>query len=736
MNELSDEVKNKSNRRDFLKTSFSAAAGLVLAFHVPSAVRGQKAAVSPTINKTFAPNAWLEIAASGTVTVFVALAEMGQGIRTSLPMILADELEADWSKVKVINAVSDPKYGRMDTGGSYSVRDSWLPLRKAGAAAREMLIRAAAEKWKVRPEDCFAEKGFVVNKSTKKRIGYGELIEAASRQSVPENPPFKDAKDFRLIGKNVSNVDGLEIVTGRAVYGFDFHVPGMLVASVERCPVFGGKLVSFDGSEAEKVPGVRHVVEMTLFGIPAAVAVIADNTWAAIKARGLLKIKWDEGENAKQNSAAISREFAAKARAKEDEVLRDDGDAVAALQTEKIEAVYETPYLAHACLETQNCVAQYKDGKCEIWGPIQYPSWVQGSVARTCGIKPPDVTVHRTLIGGGFGRRILPDYAAEAAQLSKKVNAPVQVVWSREDDMKNDYYRSASYHLLQASVKDKKPFAWRHRMVFPSISGSYDAKAATESESLWGALELPFAIPNFRVEYSRVQPETRLGWWRATRMPNVFATECFLDEIAEKCGTDPLEFRLRLLERDREVKIREANVTHNLSVERLKRVLKLAAEKAGWGKPLPKGRGRGIAAHAYFDVGTYVAQVAEVTVNDDGGVKVDRIICAVDCGTVINPDTVAAQMEGCVVYALSAVLGGEITLENGRIVQNSYRDYPVLQINQMPLVETFIVPSKEPPGGVGEPGVPPTAPAVVNAIFAATGKRLRRLPISAGDFSG
>jgi isoquinoline 1-oxidoreductase beta subunit len=695
----------KLGRRDFLKISAGAGAGLWLG----AGLGGDAQAATPA---AFSPSAFLSIDRKGAVTIWVAKSEMGQGIRTSLPMLVAEELEADWSKIRIEPAVADAKYGEMMTGGSTSVRTTWEPLRKVGATAREMLLAAAAARWRVDRTACRAEAGAVIGPGGK-RLSYGELAAEAAKLPVPKDPPLKDPKDFRLLGKPVHRLDTPDKITGRAVFGIDVHVPRMLHATVARCPVFGGKAKSFDASKAKAVRGVRGVYQ-----VPSGVAVVADSTWSAIQGREALAIVWDEGPAAGLDSAAIRAAFE-KALEKPQGVARRDGAGAAALQgaAKKVEALYELPFLAHATMEPMNCTADVRGGRATLWSPNQAPQWHQQAVAKALGIAPEEVTVHTTLLGGGFGRRAMPDFSVEAALVSKAAGAPVKVLWTREDDMGHDFYRPASLHRLAAGLDAQGRLgAWTHRVVAPSITQQVFGRPSFQPggkrpDMVEGAWDLPYGVPAIEVDYAMPEVPVPIGWWRSVyASQTAFANECFLDEIAAAARRDPLELRRELLAAD----------------PRLRGAVELAAEKAGWGQPLPAGRGRGIACH--FSFGSRVAEVAEVS-SQGGRPQVHRVVAAVDCGRVVNPDTVAAQIEGAIVYGLSAALRGEITIERGRAKQTTFGEYAPLRLEEMPVVEVHIVPSSEPPGGIGEPGLPPIAPAVANAWFSASGRRARRLPI-------
>ncbi len=712
-----DEMINES-RRVFLRASAAVGGGLLIGFYLPGAARFAQAAPAPAV--TFTPNAWIRIGADNIVTVMVGQSEMGQGIMTGLPMIVAEELEADWDKVRVESPLANLAYARPDnkvqgTGGSASVRRLWQPLRQAGAAGRQMLVTAAAQTWGVDESTCVAQRGEVIHKRSGRRLQYGALAEKAATLPVPKEVALKDPKDFRILGKAPPRVDTPQKVNGSAIYGIDIKVPGMLVATVARCPVFGGKVASFNAEKIKAVKGVRNVVQ-----INSGIAVVADNFWAAKKGRDALEISWDEGANAKLSSASLSKTYAELAQ-KPGAVARSEGDADKALASaaKKIHAVYEVPFLAHATMEPMNCTAHVTEDGCEIWAPTQGQTRAQRAAAKITGFPAESIKLHTTLLGGGFGRRLESDFVEEAVQISMLIGAPVKVIWTREDDMQHDFYRPATYSVFDGGL-DKKgtPIAWKHRVVSPSIrirTAPETIKNGLDEHAMGGAMTLPDDIPNMYIDYV-MHNTIPVGVWRSVSdSQNGFVTQGFLDELAVAAGRDPYEFRRKLLSK----------------APRHKGVLELAATKAGWGKPLPKGVYRGIAVHHSY--ASWAAQVAEVSVAKDGNVKVHRVVCAIDCGIVINPDTVRAQMESGIVYGLTAALGGEITLNNGRVQQRNFDDYPMLRMNEMPKIEVYIVSNQEAPGGIGEPGTPPIAPAVVNAIFAATGKRIRKLPIRAED---
>ena len=681
------------NRREFLETGVAAGASLLIGFHLPAFDRGAA--------KPFKPNAWIEIRPDGVVTIWTGRSEMGQGVKTAMPMIVAEELEADWTRVQVAQADADPAYGDQFTVGSRSVRSGFEPLRQAGAAAREMLVGAAALTWKVPREACRARNGMVEHVATGRRLGYGDLAALAATLPVPADPPLKPSSEFRILGTRVPRVDTPDKVDGAAVFGLDVRVPGMVYATVARCPVFGGRVKSFDPAPALAVPGVQRVVQ-----ISSGVAVVADRTWAAFAGKKALKIEWDEGKVAQWSSDGIWRAFAAAAE-RSGEVVRTVGDVDAGFKgaARTIEATYQAPYLAHACMEPMNCTAQVRGDACEIWAPTQNPQGIERAAAKLTGLPVEAITVHVTYLGGGFGRRGGPmDYATEAVELAKQIAAPVQVVWTREDDIQNAVYRPATYNVLRGGLDGRgAPVAWSHRLVGPE-GGSFLLTR--------GADELIYPVPHFRLERVIEDPGVPVAPWRGVGpSQNGWVVESFVDELAHAAGKDPYAYR------------RELVAGH----PRLVQVLDLAAERAGWNSAPPAGRARGIALWQFGD--TFLAQVAEVSVAGDGAVRVHRVVCAMDCGVVVNPAGVEAQVQSAIIYGLTAALYGEITLDRGRVTQSNFNDYRMLGLAECPELEVHLVRSDAAPGGVGEAGLPPIAPAVCNAIFAGTGKRIRKLPI-------
>jgi isoquinoline 1-oxidoreductase beta subunit len=703
------------SRRQFLKAGATLGGALVLGFSVP--LEGLRPPEARSESE-FVPNAFLRIDRDGAVTVVVPQSEMGQGILTSLPMIVAEELDADWRRVSFEQAPAEkayynPLFGREATGGSTSVRGFWKPLREAGATGRAMLIAAAAKTWGVEAATCRAAEGTVRHPPSGRKLTYGELAGTAAGLPVPANVPLKSPGEFTIIGRPLPRLDTPAKVKGEAVFGLDVALPGLLVAVVARCPVFGGRAVSFDDAQTRRIPGVKHVVR-----IDSGIAVVADSFWAADQGRRALKANWDNGPEASLSDASIERLFQAAA-GQPGAVAKNEGDVERALaaSARKIEAVYRVPYLAHATMEPMNCTAWVRRDKCEIWAPTQAQTASQRVGVSLTGLPEEAVFVHTTFLGGGFGRRGVTDFVSEAVQVSKAVGAPVKVIWTREDDMRHDHYRPSTYNTLSAGLDAQGwPTAWKTRIVGPSIlaalGGAMGGRGmAVDPTSVEGLADLPYAIPNLRVEYAEEEPGIPVGFWRSVgSSQNTFIAESFLDEIAAGGGKDPFELRRKLL----------AGRPRHLGV------LNLAASRAGWGKPLPKGRSQGIALAESF--GTYTAEVAEVSVAGDGTVRIHRVVCAVDCGMNVNPDTIKAQMESGIVFGLTAALYGEINIVGGAVKQGNFDDYEMLRLRDMPEVEVHIVRSGEAPGGIGEPGVPPIAPAVSNAVFAATGRRVRSLP--------
>jgi isoquinoline 1-oxidoreductase beta subunit len=703
-------------RRTFLRVSAALGGGLLIGFRLPGAAE-------PASGDDFVPNAFVRIATDGKVTVIVNKAEMGQGVCTSLAMLLAEELDADWSKVGFEFAPVDPVYahpgfGIQMTGGSTSVAGMSEPLRKAGASARAMLVAAAARSWNVGAAECRTEKGSVVGPGGK-RAGYGDLASLAAGIEAPKDVALKDPKDFSIIGKPLPRLDTADKVSGKAQFAIDVRLPGMLTALVAHSPTFGGRVKSVKSDAALAVPGVKKVVE-----ISSGVAVIATGFFPAKRGRDLLEIEWDLGPNAKLATDELRAE-AKRLATTPGLVARKDGDVAAAAGSaaKRLEAEYELPYLAHATMEPLNCVVDLRADHCTVWAGSQFQTVDHAAAARTAGLDPKQVELHTTFLGGGFGRRANPasDYIVEAVEIAKAAGAPLKLVWTRTDDLRAGYYRPMWHSRIGASLDAAGAVtSWNHTIVGQSfIAGTpfepFIIKDGIDGTSVEGAVDLPYAIPNVQVELHTTKIGVPTLWWRSVgHSHTAFVVESFLDEIAHAAGADPLALRRKLL----------AGKT------RLLGVLERAAKEAGWGSPLPAGRARGLAVHESFN--SYVAHVAEVSI-EKGRARVHRVTTAVDCGRVVNPDTVKAQLEGAVGFGLTAALYSQITLKDGRVEQSNFHDYPMLRMHEMPSVDVHIVESSEPSTGVGEPGVPPVAPAVCNALFELTKKRIRRLPIRTED---
>jgi CO/xanthine dehydrogenase Mo-binding subunit len=715
-----------TSRRDFLKVAGAAGTGLVLGLRLEAKPRP-----GDTTRVEFKPNAYLAVRPDGTVRITVPKTEMGQGVRTALPLAVAEEMDLDWSKIEVVNAQPGPDFKSMQTGGSTSVSSTWTPLRQAGASAREMLKTAAAARWQVGVDQCWTEKGFVLGPGGKK-LGYGDLAEAAAKLPIPKDPALKKPADYRLLGKRTPRYDGPAIVAGKAIFGLDVRRPGQRFAAVLRCPVPGGQPQAWDATKAKAVRGVKAVVK-----VPTGLAVIAETTWAAFKGREALAATttWEEGAAKTFNSADLE----AKSRAAltgPAETARKEGEVEKALAAAArvLEAEYSFPYQAHATVEPMNATVQLGPEGAEMWTGSQSPNKAQSTAAAALDLQPEQMKVNVALIGGGFGRRLGTDFSTEAAQVAKAAGGgPIQVVWDREDDFRHDLFHPATLHRLRAGLDASGALAaWHHRIAGPAVLRSWlggqksPAQASVEAN---GALDIPYAIPAITVDFAEVEVPTPLGWWRGIEIvPNVFARECFLDEVAHALKKDPLQFRLDLLGDRGLVKFGRDEA----DLRRLKKVLQVAAEKAGWGRKLPAGHGLGLACHGY-DGRTYAAEVAEVSVAK-GQLRVHRITCAVDCGFAVNPAGLEAQVEGGITFGLSALFT-QITWDKGRTVQTGYQDFPLLRLGDMPVVATHIIPSGEAPSGMGEPPVPLPIPAVLNAVFAATGKRIRRVPLGPDSFA-
>lgn len=722
------------SRRTFLKHGVTLSAamggGLLLGFSLPAAAqqkarnaRGVKTGDASPLPQAgvWAPNAFIRIDRGGGVTLIMPKVEMGQGVYTSIPMLIAEELEVPLDRVALDHAPPNAKLygdpllgGGQITGGSTSIRYAWQPMRQAGATARVLLVTTAAHRWKVDPAACRAHEGAVVHEPTGRRLGYGELVDAAANMPIPTGVELKHPSQFTLVGKPTNRLDSPQKVDGSARFGLDTRVPGMRYAAIMHCPVLGGTLSSVDETKAKQVPGVRQVVKM-----PHAVAVVGDHTWAAKSGAAALDVKWNEGEGATLSTKDIVEQLAAAAK-KTGAVAHREGDAAKALGSAKhrVDAVYEQPFLAHATMEPMNCTVHVRPDACDIWVGTQVPGFAVQAAQKVTGLPAERIALHNHLIGGGFGRRLEVDMIVQALEIGKQVDAPVKVFWTREEDVQHDMYRPYYYDRISAGLDEHgKPVAWQHRIVGSSILSRFApgaVKDGVDADAVEVAAQLPYAIPNQLVDYVREEPRTvPTAFWRgvgATR--GTFVVESFLDELSGEARIDPVQYRRDLL-RDKS--------------PRALNVLEVAARASNWGEPLPKGEGRGVSVmHAF---GSYLSMVAHVAVDAQGQVSVKRVVCAVDCGMTVNPKTIEAQIEGGVVFGISAVLYGEITLKNGRVEQTNFTDYRVLRMNETPAIEVHIVQSAEAPGGIGEPGTAALAPAVTNAIYAATGKRVRKLPV-------
>jgi isoquinoline 1-oxidoreductase subunit beta len=705
------DTLERRERRDFLRVCAIGGTGLLLGFELRAA-EGAPAASTP-----FAPNAYLRVAPDGSTTVIVGMSEMGQGVLTALPMLVAEELEADWAKVRVEQAPVDPAFvnsilGSQSTDGSASVRAFFEPLRKAGAAVREMLVAAAAHEWNVAPGECLAKSGYVVHRSGKRR-SFGSLAQAAARQAVPANVRLKDPGEFTLLGKSgIRRLDTAGKVSGTAKYGIDVHVPFMLTALIARSPQIGGKAISHQPDAALAVPGVRKVI-----AISGGVAVLADTFWAAKKGRDALSVQWDPGPHAGLTSESIRRQYV-DAAVSEGVRARDDGDVAPAFKSpgaRLVDVAYEVPYLAHACMEPLNCTAWVRADEIDVWCGTQCPGVLRAALSRIHGVKPERVRVETMMLGGGFGRRDTLDLPIQAAELSKAAGVPVKLVYTREDDMRAHFYRPAVYAHLRAALDGAgRPLAMHAHTVSQSIfaAAQIPFKLNIDPVAVEGLNDWPYEMPDVRVEWSRAEAPVGVWFWRSVGYShNTFFAEGLVDEMAVLAGKDPYEFRRGLLQKS----------------PRHRAVLDKVATEARWGSPAPEGVRRGIALAA--PRGSFVAQVVEASVTKHGEVHVHRVVCAVDCGLTVNPDIVRRQIEGAVVFALGAALHGRISIKDGQVEQGNFDAYPVLRMSETPLIQVHLIESREAPGGIGEVGVACLAPALVNAIYAASGVRLRRLPI-------
>jgi len=708
---------NGLSRRRLLQVGAAVGGGLMLSLSLPFPSHRAEAAVADE----FAPNAFIRIGSDGRIILIMPYVEMGQGTYTSIPMLIAEELDVNLKQVQLEHAppneklYANPLLGVQATGGSDALRGAWKPLREAGATARIMLVAAAAKRWDVDPKSCRAQDGEVAHVPTGRRLKYGELAAEAAKMPVPAGVTLKAPEDFKLIGTPAKRLDAPAKVNGTAVYGIDVRPPGVKIATLVQSPVFGGRVKSLDDTAAKAVKGVRQIVRLD-----DAISVVADHMGAAKKGLAALNIEWDDGPHAKLTTADVARELE-QATLGSGAVAQNIGDADQAMAsvTTKIEAIYQAPFLAHATMEPMNCTVHFRKDACEIWIGSQAVARVQAMAAKAAGLPPEKVIVHNHLIGGGFGRRLEADGAVRAVEIAKHVDGPVKVVWTREEDIQHDMYRPYWFDRLSAGLDEQgRPVVWKNRFAGSSVIARWlppGFKDGLDPDSTEGAIDLVYDLPNFRVEYVRLEPPgIPTAFWRSVGPShNVFVTESFIDEMAAAAKQDAVAYRRALLDKS----------------PRAKAVLDLAAEKAGWGQALPKGSGRGVSLQFVF--GSYLAQVAEVEVSKEGTVRVRRVVCAVDCGTVVNPDTVQAQIQSGIIFGATAALYGEITLKNGRVEQTNFDTYQMLRMNQAPAIEVHIVKSAEPPGGLGESGTSAIVPAIANAIFAATGKRLRKMPVDA-----
>ena len=700
------------NRRQFIKVSSTASSGLVLGFYLPFKNKLTGEAIP---SKSFEPNAWIKLQPDNYVRIMVGKSEMGQGVTTSLPMIIAEEMDLDWSKVIVEKALADgDKYGSQMTGGSNSISSSFMKLRKAGATAREMLVSAASEHWGVQENECTTNLSEVFHEKSNKKISYGELATKAGQQLIPKNPTLKDSKYFSIIGKNMSKKDTPPKINGTAGFALDIKLDGMVYATVVHSPIFGGKVISFNKNSLDSINGILDVFEME-----SGIAIVGENTWVVLEAAKKIKINWSDGAAKGLNSEQIIKELI-EASEKKGGVVRKEGNVKKALKSaEKIvEANYESPFQAHATMEPMSCTVSVEKNKCQIWVGTQNPNGALKAASKITGLREDQIEVIVTFLGGGFGRRGSDDFVKEAIEISNQINKPVKLTWSREEDMQNDFYRPASFHVMKGAFDQNKNLTvWKHRITSPSIlfsrlvSMPFPFKEKLDLISTMGAKNLPYSITNMQVDYQMTKTPIPLGFWRSVcDSQNAFANECFMDELAEQAGKDPVNFRLELLPQDS----RDASV------------LKLVADRSGWDNFQEGPIYQGIACHKSF--GTWVAQIARVSI-ENNEIKVHEVYCAVDCGLVINPIIAKSQISSAIIYGLSATLKSKITIDDGKVVESNFDSFDVIRMDETPEINVYFVASDAHPKGIGEPGLPPIAPAVTNAVYAATGKRFRKLPI-------
>jgi isoquinoline 1-oxidoreductase beta subunit len=710
-----EQLARSPSRRAVVRSGLAGV--FVLGFHLPARAVNEPVQPPDSTQGKFAPNAFIRIDRSGQTTLVMPQVEMGQGVYTAIPMILAEELDADFNKVTLEHAPPDDKlyanpiFGIQVTGNSNSIRSFWKPLRTAGATARLMLVQAAAQQWQVDPASCSTSNSVVSHPSSGRTLSYGDLIEAAGAQSVPQDPPLKDPKDFKLIGKPLKRLDTPNKTDGKVIYGIDAMLAGMKFATLAQCPVFGGKVGRVDDSAAKTLPGVRQIVVLDDL-----VAVVGDHMWAAKKGLDALVISWNEGANAKISSSDIWNDLRAASK-KDGVVAKSVGDIAKGLtQGERVDGEYELPFLAHATMEPLNCTVHVTSDSCEVWTGSQVISRVQEYAAKAAGLPLEKVTAYNHYLGGGFGRRLEADMVAAAVRIGKQVDGPVKVVWTREEDIQHDIYRPVYRDVISATLSGGKIAAWKYRIAGSSIMARWYPPVfqnGIDIDAVDSAVDNPYDIPNFQVEYVRAEPPAvPTGFWRGVGPNNnVFATECFMDELARKAGADPIAFRIGMLDK----------------TPRLKAALQLVAEKSGWGQPLPARAGRGVCVQPSF--GSFIATVVEAEIDENGEVHLRRVTSAVDTGIAVNPDTIAAQLQGGLIFGLTAALWGEVTIERGRVRQSNFNDYRMLRIDEVPRIDVHVIKSSEDPGGIGETGTTAGPPALRNAIYAATGVALRRLPI-------
>jgi isoquinoline 1-oxidoreductase beta subunit len=719
-------------RRSFIRSLGLASGGLIIACNVPNS-KDKEGKLKPFNGTTFEPNLFIQLKDNGELVLLATRSEMGNGVRTSLTSVIADEMDADWNMVSVAQATGDTKFMDQNTDGSRSIRYLFEPMRKMGASAREMLIAGAAKKWEVDPATLKTDNHYVVNPANNKKLFYGDLVKEAAEVAVPENPTLKNPKDFKYIGTDLKSIDGKGYASGTPKFGMDIKLEGMKYAAVARCPVTFGTVKSYDKEEAMKVAGVQNVIELPRiakpFGPLGGVVVIADNTWAALKGKEALKVEWDYGSNEKYSSETYDKMILANVKKKGKEI-RNDGNVANAFKNAShiVESTYELPHLVHAPMEVPNATAWVHDGICEVWAPVQAPQSARNEVIAYLETEEENVTINVTFLGGGFGRKSKPDFVVEAVAISKTINAPVQVIWSREDDIQHSYYHAVSAQYMKASLnEDGNVTGWLHRVAYPSITSTFapDTGYGAGFEFGQGMTNLPYDIENIRCENAKAPAHVRIGWLRSVyNIIQGFSVNVFADELAAKAGKDPLQFRLDLIGADRVVKNERED--YHFDSAKLKHVLQLAAKNADYGKELPEGHGIGIAVHYSFY--SYVASVVEVSVKENK-LKVHNIHSVIDCGTAVNTNTITSQMEGAAMFGLSLAYYGKITAKDGAIEQSNFHDYQMLRIADAPNVSVEIIKNQDKPTGVGEPGVPVIAPALINAIYNATGKRYYKLPL-------